>query len=341
MSEANRYSAAIRAVRPYRGAAVGIACLLLVNLAVDVFGHGTFFHLEVRDGHLYGMSIDVLKHGAKIAVAALGMMLVIGTGGVDLSIGAIAASGAALAAVRVAAHGDSFAFAAASALLLGALFGFWNGALVAFFRIQPIVATLVLMVAGRGIAQLITDGQIVTFTDSRFAAFANGHFLFLPVPLILMLAVAVAIRLLLRRTGIGLMLETVGDNPRAAHFAGVPTERVVLLAYVVAGMAAAMTGLFFAGDIKGADANHCGLFLELDAIFAVVVGGTSLSGGKVRILGTILGAFLIQGLTTTLYALDVPAEVIPMPKALVILIVALSESEAFRLRIKGAGRAAR
>jgi simple sugar transport system permease protein len=216
------------------------------------------------------------------------------------------------------------------ALLAAILAGAWNGTLIAVVGLQPIVATLILMVAGRGIAQLITGGQIVTFTDERLSFIGNGHLLGLPFPVIMALAMFGLTALLTRKTALGLFVESVGDNETASRYVGLHSGRIKLLTYVFSGLCAGLAGLAAAANIRGADANNVGLFLELDAILAVVIGGTALTGGRFSLVGSMLGALFIQTLTTTMYMQNVSAEVAPLPKAIVIIAVCLLQSEAFR-----------
>ena len=309
----------------------GLVLLLLFNL---VFTPG-FFRLEVRDGHLYGVLIDVLNHGSKVMLLALGMALVIATAGVDLSVGAVMAIAGAVAARLINADGSAFAFVLFAALAIACVAGLWNGVLVGVFRIQPIVATLILMVAGRGIAMLITDGQIITFTDPRLVYIGNGHWLGLPFPVWLSLAMLLLTLVLTRRTALGLFIESVGDNQVASTYAGVHAPTVKLLVYVFSGFCAGLAGLVAASNIRCADSNHAGLFLELDAILAVVVGGTALTGGRFHLIGAIIGALFIQTLTTTMYMRNVSADIAPVPKALAILIVCLLQSPKVRSRLSG------
>lgn len=309
----------------------GLALLLLFNL---VFTEG-FFHLEVRDGHFYGQLITILKQGSMVMLLALGMTLVIATGGVDLSVGAVMAIAGAVAAVLVNAPGVPLAAVIAVALAVSVLAGAWNGMLVGVFRVQPIVATLVLMVAGRGIAMLITDGQIITFTDPRLVYVCNGHLLGLPFPIMIVAVMLVATTLLTRKTALGLFIESVGDNETASRYAGVSARTVKFMTYVFSGLCAGMAGLLAASNIKAADSNHAGLFLELDAILAVVIGGTALTGGRFYLVGSIVGALLIQTLTNTMYARNVSADVAPVPKAIVIVAVCLLQSETFRRKVAG------
>lgn len=294
-----------------------------------------FFHIEMRGGHLYGVPVDVLNRGAQVMLLSLGMTLVIATGGVDLSVGAVMAIAGAVAAQLINSSGGNFALAVGAALAVALLAGAWNGALVGGFGVQPIVATLVLMVAGRGIAQLITGGQIITFDDPLLNYVGNGHLLGLPFPVWLALAMLGLTALLTRKTAIGLFIEAVGDNEIASRYTGIQSAQVKFLTYVFAGLCAGLAGLVAAANIKGADANHAGLFSELDAILAVVVGGTALTGGRFSLLGSIIGALFIQTLTTAMYMRDVSAEVAPLPKAIVIIAVCLLQSETFRQKTAG------
>lgn len=316
----------------------GLALLLVFNL---FFTEG-FFHVEMRNGRLYGVLIDVLNHGAKVMLLALGMALVIATGGVDLSVGAVMAIAGAVAAQLINKAGVPFPVVIGAALAVAVVTGCWNGLLVGIFKVQPIVATLILMVAGRGIAQLITDGQIITFTDERLTFVGNGSLFGLPFPVLLSLGMLALTALMTRKTAIGLFVESVGDNQTASTYAGVHAGTLKFLVYVWSGLCAGLAGLVAASNIKCADSNHAGLFLELDAILAVVVGGTSLSGGRFYLAGAIVGALFIQTLTTTMYMRNVSADIAPVPKALAILAVCLLQSPLVRSKLAAAfkGRAA-
>jgi len=306
----------------------GLVLLLLFNL---VFTEG-FFRVEIRDGRLYGVLIDILNHGSKVMLLALGMALVIATSGVDLSVGAVMAIAGAVAAQLINIDGVPFPVVVAASLGVALLAGAWNGLLVGAFNVQPIVATLILMVAGRGAAQLITGGQIITFTDPRLTYVGNGSFLGFPFPVLLSLGMLGVTIVLTRKSAVGLFIEAVGDNQKASDYAGVNGATVQFFVYVFSGFCAGLAGLVAASNIKCADANHAGLFLELDAILAVVVGGTALTGGRFYLAGAIVGALFIQTLTTTMYMRNVSADVAPVPKALAILAVCLLQSPRFRSR---------
>lgn len=289
-----------------------------------------FFDVEIRDGHLYGSRIDILNHGSKVMLLALGMTLVIATGGVDLSVGAIMAISGAVASQMCVAYSQPPAVAISVALLASVVAGAWNGLLVAGIGIQPIVATLILMVAGRGIAQLVTGGQIINFNDPTLVYLGNGHFLGLPFTLFLVLLLLGVTFALTRTTALGLFIESVGDNEIASRNAGINARFVKFSAYVFSGFCAGIAGLVAASNIKSADSNHAGLYAELDAILAVVVGGTALTGGRFFLVGSVIGALFIQTLTTTMYARNVSADIAPVPKALVIIAVCLLQSEKAR-----------
>ncbi len=314
---------------------VAALALLLAFNAATMPG---FFAIEARDGRVYGVLVDILNHGSRTALVALGMTLVIATGGVDLSVGAVAAMAGAVTATLLVQAQVPWPVAIAGAVALGMCCGVWNGVCVSVFRLQPIVATLVLMVAGRGVAQLITGGSIITFESGPIAAIGNGSFLGLPVPVTMMVVAAVALQVLVRRTALGLCVQCVGDNATAARLAGVPDRAVMLFVYGVCGVLAATAGIIECSYIKAADANNAGSLLELDAILAVVIGGTSLTGGRFSFAGTIIGAMLMQTMTKTLYMHDVSAEIAPAPKALVVILVCLLHAPRVREWVSGLWR---
>jgi simple sugar transport system permease protein len=307
-------------------ALAGLGLLLLFNF---LFTPG-FFAVEVRGGHLYGVLIDILNHGSKVMLLSLGMALVIATGGVDLSVGAVMAITGAIAARLMNAGNVPFPVVIGGSVAAAIVAGAWNGALVGGFRIQPIVATLILMVAGRGVAMLVTDGQIITFTDPRLVFVGNGHLLGLPFPVWLSATVLLVTMVVTRRTAVGLFIEATGDNQTASTCAGINAATVKFVVYIFSGLCAGLAGLVAASNIKCADSNHAGLFLELDAILAVVIGGTALTGGRFYLVGAVIGALFIQTLTTTMYMRNVSPDVAPVPKALAILAVCLLQSPALR-----------
>lgn len=307
-----------RLANPQLLALVGV---LLINWLL----FPNFFRITWQDGRLFGSLIDVLNRGAPVAILAIGMVGVIATKGVDLSVGAVMAMAGAVAATLVVA-GYPAPVAVAAALAVGLACGLWNGFLVAVLDIQPIVATLVLMVAGRGIAQLITEGFIVTFTDPLLIFIGTGSFLGFPMAAVIALALLVLVTLLVRKTALGLFIEAVGVNRAAASLAGIRSRMLLLYVYGLSGVCAAIAGIIVAGDIRGADANNAGLWLELDAILAVVIGGTSLLGGRFSVPLAVLGALIIQAMNTGILVSGFPPEFNLIVKAALIFLVLIIQS---------------
>jgi galactofuranose transport system permease protein len=305
---------------------VALGALLLFNL----FFTGGFFHVEIKNGHLFGSLIDILNRAAPVMLVSLGMTLVIATRGVDLSVGAVAAISGAVAALLITKGNTSLATVVSYALLASLIAGVWNGVLVAWLGIQPIVATLILMVAGRGVAQLITNGQILVFENKPFEFIGGGFLCGLPFTVTIVAAAYALTWFVTRKTALGLFIEAVGGNETASRYAGISDRTVKVIVYAFCGLCAGVAGLILTSDIKGADANNAGLYIELDAILAVVVGGTSLDGGRFRLAGTVVGALLIQTLTTTILSRGVPVEFTLVVKALVVVLVCLVQSESFR-----------
>jgi ribose/xylose/arabinose/galactoside ABC-type transport system permease subunit len=321
---------------------VALGLILLFNLIFVP----EFYKLEIKDGHLFGSLVDVVNRGAPLMLLAIGMTMVIATAGVDLSVGAVMAISAGMAAVLINPALATGLIASEKLLenvtatplwlmiliALGAsiLCGFWNGLLVSRIKIQPMVATLVLMVAGRGIAQLITNGQIITIYYKPYFFIGNGYLLGVPFTLFIVAGVFLFAWLWTRRTAIGLFVESVGINTSASFFSGVNEKNIKLMAYTFCGLCAGIAGLIASSNVKSADANNIGLFSELDAILAVVIGGTLMSGGRFSLAGSVVGALIIQATTTTMYALGVPAMAASAIKAMVVLIVILLYSEQFK-----------
>ncbi len=301
-----------------------VAALLIVFL-VNWLVFRDFFALRLQDGRLFGSMIDVLNRGAPVAILALGMTLVIATRGIDLSVGAVMAIAGATAAT-LTAQGYPLPTAFAAAAGVGLVCGLWNGFLVAVLEIQPFVATLILMVAGRGFAQLITEGQIITFVSEGFAAIGGGSFLMLPMPVVIALVVLLVTHLVVRYTALGLFIEAIGANVRSSAYAGIGTKAVTIAVYMWCSLCAAIAGLIVTADIRGADANNAGLWLELDAILAVVIGGTSLFGGRFSLGLSMVGALIIQAMNTGILLSGFQPEYNLIVKAIVVLAVLLAQS---------------
>lgn len=313
-------------LRRYLWPIAGLVLLLAINAIISP----EFFSIEFKDGRFYGSLIDVCNRAAPVALLAIGMSLVIATAGIDLSVGSIMAIAGAVAAYAITKGSDSLFVIIGAGLAAGLVAGLINGFLVGYMSIQPIVATLILMVAGRGIAQLINEGQIVTFNHEGFSFIGTGFFLGLPLPIILVIATLIAVQLLTRRTALGLYIEAVGSNPSASRYMGLNARAIKLSVYVVAGFCAALAGMIAAADIRGSDANNAGLWLELDAILAVVIGGASLMGGRFSIFLAVIGALIIQTLAVTIILSGISPKFNLLIKASAIIIILLLQSPLFQ-----------
>lgn len=317
--------------------------LSLILLFDFIFIPG-FFSIENRDGDLRGSLIDIFRNGSTVMLLAIGMTLVIATGGVDLSVGATMAIAASVAGILMnpsALRNEVFFVTdpnytfqplwvvIISALAVATLCGLWNGALVAYMRIQPMVATLILMISGRGIAQLITNGLRVQITYRPYAFIGQG-WIILPFSLYLVAIVLVITWIMTRKTAIGMFIESVGINFRSSYFSGIDEKKIKLLVYTFCGFCAGLAGLVASSNVKTSDANNIGLTTELDAILAVVIGGTSMAGGRFSLLASMVGALVMQAITQSMYAIGVPAFALQAIKAIVVIFVILLYSDQVR-----------
>jgi simple sugar transport system permease protein len=321
---------------------LALAGILLFNLIYDY----RFFAIRINEGHLDGNLINVLKNGSAVMLLSLGMTMVIATAGIDLSVGSVMAIAGAMAGVLIArpdyaqlssinVHGNLLLilfFALGASMLVGVA----NGLLVALLDIQPIVATLVMMIAGRGIAELITNGQRPTFDTIMPASFGflgRGFFLWLPFPITIALGMSLITGLLTRGTALGLFLESIGNNATASRYAGVNARVMKIVAYIWCALCAGMAGLIGTSNLAYSDVNKLGLNMELDAILAAAIGGASLAGGRFSLAGSLIGALVIQSLTTTIASLGVSSDVSMVVKAGVVVLVCLLQSEKFRSKV--------
>jgi len=316
-----------------------LAALAALLLACTIRRPG-ILSVTVLDGHLFGAPIDILRNSAPLLLVALGMTLVIATRGIDLSVGATVAIAGAVSMTFIASSPDPGSLGTTvGAIVVGLglclVLGVWNGFLVSALGIQPIIATLILMTAGRGVAMLITGGQITTVNSDSFRTLASGHWLGLPIAALIAYGTFAVVALLVRRTALGMLLESVGINPKASRLAGVKAKTLTWTVYALSGLFAGLAGLIFASNTMAADANNAGLFIELDAILAVVIGGTALSGGKFNLSGTLVGVLVITTLTLTVTVLGVSPLVTPLFKAIVVIAVTLLQSPTLRARLAG------
>jgi len=306
--------------------------MLVVLLAINVIAVPGFLVITVNsEGHLFGSVIDIIRNGAPTLIIAVGMTLVIATRGIDLSVGSICAiSGAVACSIILSSPNPddvgTVVTAVLAALGLSLLMGVWNGFLVAVLGIQPIIATLILMTAGRGIAMLITEGNILTVESVPFKFLGSGFLFGIPVATLIGAVIIGLAALLTRRTALGLLIESVGINPEASRQAGVRSRGLLFTVYALCAVLAAIAGLILTSNQTAADANNTGLFIELDAILAVVLGGTSLNGGRYSLAGTLVGALVIQTLVTTVYTVGIPPIATMVFKAAVVTAVCLLQS---------------
>ena len=337
-----------------------IVCLIAV-LLLNVIRTPDFFNVSIRNGVLYGYIVDVINRASELVILAIGMTLVTAaSGGQDISVGAIMAVAAAVCCqilsggqVSVNDYQNPVILAVIAALLASALCGAFNGFLVSKLNIQPMVATLILYTAGRGIAQLITNGQITYIRVDSFKM-AGGYIGKCPIPTPIFFAIitVVIVYLILKKTALGLYIESVGINGKAARLVGLNSTMIKFLTYVICGVLAGIAGIVASGlngmplnnsvnqinaatveassRIYSADANNIGLNLEMDAILAVALGGNALGGGKFSLIGSVIGAYTIQALTTTLYAMNVKADQLPVYKAIVVVIIVTLQSDVFK-----------
>lgn len=296
----------------------GLLLALAVLLALNVAITPNFLNMQT-------LAVNA-SQVATIAIVALGMTLVIASGGIDLSVGSVMAVAGALApmiflsAWAVANPGLGLAASIILPLLAAAACGLFNGVLIAHLGVQPIIATLIFFISGRGIAQVLTNGQLQTFTNPDFTWLGTGRILGLPVQGWIALALTVVIALVVRRTIYGRYLLSVGGNERASVLAGAPVARVKIANYVIAATLAGLAGLIVVAQNSASDAARIGQLMELDAIAAAVVGGAALSGGRAPILGTLLGAIFIQLMGYTLIANGISDEMTLIVTAAIIAV---------------------
>ncbi len=315
-----------------------------VNAAQLLSRYGTFaafiallvFNLIVTPNFVSWQTLNVnLTQVATIVIVAVGMTLVIATGGIDLSVGSLMAIAGAAAPMifmgqllPIENMGILIILSFILPILLVMAFGWFNGFLVTRFSIQPIVATLVLFIAGRGIAQVATNGNLQVFKNPDFQFIAMGRIAGIPTQVVVMIIVAILAHCLIRYTVIGRQIIAVGGNEKAARLTGIPVRRVKTFVYVISGALAGLAGLIVVARNSASDANLVGLGMELDAIAAVAVGGSLLTGGRANILGTVLGAFVIQLVRYTLLANGVPDAAALIVKAGLIIVAVFIQQRA-------------
>ena len=330
-----------------------IVCVILVlavNMVYDAArgaGIFNFFHIYIQNDLLQGRLINILNRGSEVAILAIGMTLVVSaSSGTDISVGSVMSLCASFCCMLIAGFGvssvesaDQFAMPIVvgliGALVMGVICGTFNGSLVAYLGIQPMVATLILFTAGRGIAQLVTKGQITYIRVDSYKVM-GGYVGPIPTAIFFAVAAVAVVSLVLRKTALGLYIECVGINGSASRLVGLNSTMIKFLTYVICGVLAGVAGIVNSSRIYSADANNIGLNLEMDAILAVALGGNALGGGKFSLMGSVIGAYTIQALTTTLYAMRVSSDRLPVYKAVVVIIIVVLQSPVFKKALANA-----
>jgi ribose transport system permease protein len=298
-------AAALRRRLRDQGVYLALAVLLGVNLAFTP-NFATVANLRLQ-----------LVQVVPIAIVALGMAMVVATEGIDLSVGSVMALAAAVIPLYLG-YGPWAAIVAA--IVVGALVGLVNGGMVAVFGIQPIIATLGVLVAGRALALVLADGRLVEVFDPTLQSIGNGSVAGVPLTLLITAALAVTVAVLVRRSIFGRRLVAIGGNRTAATLAGLPVRRTLLTVYAASGVLAAVAGVVNTARLGASDPSFVGLLIELSAITAVVVGGTPLSGGRIRVVGTLMGALLMQLIAATVIQHDLPDSLARMIQAGIIVV---------------------
>jgi len=312
-------------------------------LAVGFAMRRDFLKVEYNKvtGMLYGTPIDIISRSAEIMIIAMGMTLVIALGGTDLSVGALVALSGALAlkflrwdVLVYTTPGDytimPFVYVILVPLAVCLLMGAFNGVLIAKFGMQPIIATLVLMVAGRGIAQITTNGKQFTTGYTPFQFIGGGSLFTIPMPIIICAVIVAAVMLFTRKTAFGMFVESVGVNRSASRVSGLRSDVIIMIAYMLTGFLSGISGLIASSRVSSCDSNNLGLNYEMDAILSVVIGGTSMSGGKFSLTGTVIGALIIRTITSLVLYFGVVSEAIMAFKAMIIAVVIILQSEPVR-----------
>lgn len=325
---------------------MALILLAVFNLIVDP----SFFKIALGynsagDPVLTGYLMTILDYGSEVAILAIGMTLVTAaSGGQDISVGATVAIAGSVILRMLVGNGDgslqmpiiaAFLVACIAAMLCGA----FNGVLVAIFKIQPMVATLILYTAGRSIAAWINNNELPIVTDKSFTYF-GGFIPGIPIPTPFFIAVICIIitMLALRFTNLGLYTQAVGINEKASRLNGLNPTFIKWLSFVILGVCVAVVGLIKTSRLSTINYSVIAKDIEMDAILAVALGGNVLSGGKFNIMASILGAYVIQFLTTTLYKFNVSSDALPAYKAVVVIMLVVVSAPAVKQKLSAFGK---
>jgi simple sugar transport system permease protein len=317
--------------------------LLFIILVQNILTTPTFFNISITNGLLSGYIPIILDEASKLVIVTLGMTLVTAvSGGQDISVGSIMAISAAFCGLllngpeyRTEVFHNPYALALFVGLLGGAACGAFNGFLVAVLRIQPMIASLILFTSGRSIAKLITHSQTVYIMNPVYK-YLGVQIPGIPVrtTIIVTVVMIVLVALVVKLTSLGLYIQSIGINSSASRLVGLNSTRIKFMTFVICGVLCGVAGLMGASSLGSVNSDELGRFIELDAILAVALGGTLLGGGKFSLAGSIIGAYTIQAITTTLYAMQVRADQLNVFKALIIVFIIVLSSEVFKEKIK-------
>lgn len=318
----------------------------LAILAVAGILRPDFFRIEYNatTGMFYGSIVDIINRSSEITIIAMGMTMVIALGGTDISVGALVAVAGAFAlkllrwnVTEYPTPGDytvyPFVLVILVPLVVCTLMGLFNGILIGKFKLEPIIATLILMVAGRGIAQIATNGKQFTTGYTPFRFIGQASLFGLPFPIILAVVICTVVMIFVRKTAFGTFVESVGINPSASRVTGLKSSKIIIIVYTLTGFLSGVAGLIYSSRISSCDSNNAGVNYEMDAILAVVLGGTSMTGGKFSLTGTIIGSLIIRTITTLVYYFGITSESIMAFKAVIILVVIIIQSEPVRKKL--------
>jgi len=323
-------------------------CLLLV-LLINLVKDPSFFDISISNGVLFGRLIDILNRASEIAILAVGMTLVVASSrGPDISVGSVMSLSACFGCMMLAGFGVQSVtdlqmpmFAGIIlGILMGGVAGAFNGTLVSKLKIQPMIATLILFTAGRAISLLLCNNMMIYIRYEPYKYLGNFFKLGdwtcpIPTPFFVTLFVVAIAALILRKTALGLYVQSVGINGRASRLLGINSAKIIFICFVISGICAGIAGALSSSRIYSADPNSIGKDFELDAILAVALGGNSLGGGKFKLAGSVIGAYTIQAITVTLLAMGVSTDQAPVIKAIIVIAIVAVQSPAFKEWVLG------
>jgi len=317
--------------------------ILLVVVVQNVITTPTFFRITITNGLISGYIPNILDQAGTLVIVTLGMTLVTAVaGGQDISVGSMMAISAAFCGLllngreyRTDVFQNPYILALFAGLLGGALCGAFNGFMVAVLKIPPLIASLILFTSGRSIAKVITHGQTVYIMNPVYK-YLGVQIPGIPIRTTILVTVLMVILvvLLVRLTSLGLYIQSIGTNSSASRLVGLNSTVIKFLTFVICGVLAGMAGLVGSSNVGSVNSGELGLSIEMDAILAVALGGNMLGGGKFSIAGSVIGAYIIQAITTTLYAMRVRADQLYVFKAVIIILIIVISSEVFKDKVK-------